>query len=51
MELTAKTLTIIIFVIMVAFVLFLFFGSFASEAGAPASNIFYKLFDWISGFI
>ncbi|MCX6815667.1 MAG: hypothetical protein NT120_02355 [Candidatus Aenigmarchaeota archaeon] len=48
---TTNFLVTIIFIIIAALIIFMLYGSFASEAGRPASNIFYKLFDFLAGFL
>lgn len=49
--LTATTLAWIIFIIAVLVVILMLFGSFSAEAGRPASEFFFKVFDFMTGFI
>jgi hypothetical protein len=51
LELTATTLATFIFVVIVAVVILMLYGSFAAETGAPGSSLFFKLFDFITGFM
>jgi uncharacterized protein HemY len=50
-ELTTSVLAIIIFLIIVVLVIFMFYRSFAAEAGSPTSEFFFKLFDFITGWV
>lgn len=50
-ELTASVLATFIFIIVVVLVIFMFYGSFAAEAGSPTSEFFFKLFDFITGWV
>ncbi len=48
---STQLLVTIIFVVIAALVIFMLWMSFSAEAGAPASTIFYKFMDWITGFL
>lgn len=44
-------MVMIVFLVIAAFVLFMLWGTFASEAGSPSSNMFFKLFDWLASLL
>jgi len=50
-ELTATVLATIVFLIVVVLVIIMVYASFTAEAGRPASEFFFKLFDFITSWV
>ena len=51
LQLTVNMLVTIVFIAIGALIVFLLFGSFAGEAGKPVTSLFYRLFDFITGWV